>query len=100
MQIVIEIDNEIYNDIKKYKTIFDEYRDDVAEQILNGTSLPKNHGDLIDRDALLIKHFNDCGQECYCCEYFSYGTGNTRDDKCGIILDAPTIIEEVKADEQ
>lgn len=45
MQIVIDIDDDVYNDIKSGKNI--------TNIILNGTILPKNHGDLIDRDVLL-----------------------------------------------
>ena len=41
MKIVIDIPMEIYCDIQAYKTIFDEYRDEVASGILNGTPLPK-----------------------------------------------------------
>ena len=48
MQIVIDIPEEIYNEIKSmpYHTIIESY-------ILNGIPLPKGHGDLIDRKDLI-----------------------------------------------
>lgn len=54
MQIVIDIDEETYNDIKKGK-IYSSFRDVPLESvnaIANGTLLPKGHGELIDRGAL------------------------------------------------
>jgi hypothetical protein len=50
MQIVIDIDEETYTDIKKGK-VYSSYRDVPQESVLaiaNGTPLPKGHGDLID----------------------------------------------------
>lgn len=54
MQIVINIDEETYNDIKKGK-IYSSFRDVPLESvnaIANGTLLPKGHGKLGDLDAL------------------------------------------------
>ena len=54
MQIVINIDDETYNDIKKGK-IYSSYRDVPLESvtaIANGTPLPKGHGRLIDTDEI------------------------------------------------
>lgn len=50
MQLVIEIDEDTYKDIKKGK-IYTSVRDVPQESVLaiaNGTPLPKGHGDLID----------------------------------------------------
>lgn len=52
MQIVIDIHEEEYNDVKYFGTIVDEDRDYIAECILNGTVLPEQHGRLIDADKL------------------------------------------------
>lgn len=55
MQIVINIDEETYNDIKQGK-IYRSYRDVPQESVVaiaNGIVLPKGHGDLIDRKELL-----------------------------------------------
>ena len=54
MQIVIEIDEETYKDIKRGK-IYTSYRDVPQESVLaiaNGTPLTKGHGRLIDADKL------------------------------------------------
>ena len=59
MQILIEIDEEIYNDIKQGK-IYKSYHDVPQESVVaiaNGTPLPKGHGDLIDRDDLLADSY-------------------------------------------
>ena len=73
MQIVIEINEDAYNLLEQ------KYRNGKADVldciILNGNILPKNHGRLIDADAL--KH-----------EGYSLRA----------VRNAPTIIEEVKAD--
>ena len=52
MQIVIDIPEEEYKDIKYFGTIVDESRDYIASSILNGIPLPKGHGRLIDVDEL------------------------------------------------
>lgn len=53
MQIVIDIDSEVYNFIKNKGHI--PYEINIANEIANGTPLPKGHGDLIDRDKLSPK---------------------------------------------
>lgn len=50
MQIVIDIPTEQYNNI-----VYEDV-DRLRECIKNGTVLPKNHGRLIDADALDIEH--------------------------------------------
>jgi hypothetical protein len=55
MQLVINIDEDTYKDIKKGK-VYSSIRDVPQESVLaiaNGTPLPKGHGDLIDRRELL-----------------------------------------------
>lgn len=47
MEIVIKIDEELYNDMKSLP--FTILAEDI---IINGTPLPKGHGRLIDVDAL------------------------------------------------
>lgn len=81
MQILIDIDEKVYEDIKKYMTIFNEDIYDVAEQILNGIILPKGHGRLIDADALK----EDTNYSNYDGYYHAYSTES--------IYNAPTIIE-------
>ena len=72
MQIVIDIDEKIYQEAKKsgYSHLYDE---EVANAVANGTPLPKGHGRLIDEKdlSLMTVHMID-----------------------GIfVCDAPTIIE-------
>lgn len=53
MKLIIDIDDETYNDIKKGK-IYSSFRDvplESTNSIANGTPLLKGHGRLIDADA-------------------------------------------------
>lgn len=85
MKIVIEISEEVYKDIQKYRTIFDEDRDDIAEQILNGTLLPKGHGRLIDESKITK------------CEQIGLVIKDDKVARC-LMINAPTIIEADKED--
>ena len=74
MQIVIDIDDETYNDIKKGK-IYSSFRDVPLESvnaIANGTPLPENHGRIVDLDTVTVEEDTDKGV---------------------LWLDAPTILE-------
>ena len=53
MQILIDISDIDYDDIKEYRTILDECRDDIAKAIVNGKPLPKGHGRIGDLDKLI-----------------------------------------------
>ena len=88
MQIIIEIDEETYKDIKRGK-IYSSYRDVPQESVVaiaNGTPLPKGHGRLIEDTPELE------------CELFTY-TRYTGIDEAPyesavkVIDEAPTIIE-------
>ena len=53
MQIVIDIDKDKYDDIKRIASVQTNHRTPTVEQIIsNGTPLPKGHGRLIDADAV------------------------------------------------
>ena len=53
MQIVIEIDEERFDDIQRIASVQTERRTETVEQIIaKGVVLPKGHGDLIDRNEL------------------------------------------------
>ena len=58
MQIVIDIDETIYNSIKIGMRNRDEV-ENIMEQIEKGTPLPKGHGRLIDRDEFTKKIMHD-----------------------------------------
>ena len=86
MQIVIDIDEKIYNEymnlatgrIPTYKAC------DIAWILKNGTVLPKGHGDLIERDKLeYLKAIHDA----------KYGYISWIDAIEKIKHSAPTIIE-------
>ena len=89
MQIVIDISDIDYNDIKEYGTIFDECRDDIAKAIINGKQLPKGHGQLkdvskIDEDR--IDHDNPI-------IYLTINGEYTEAVSLRYLEDLPTIIE-------
>lgn len=61
MQIVIDIDEDTYKDIKRGK-IYTSVRDvpqEAVAAIKNGTPLPKGHGRLIDADELKKHKYHD-----------------------------------------
>ena len=93
MQIVIDIDDETYNDIKKGK-IYSSFRDVPLESvnaIANGTPLPKGHGDLIDRDKIeYLKAIHD----------LKWGKITGKECATKIRYSAPTIIEADKEREE
>ncbi len=60
MKLIIEISDKMLDTFKKHGIMafdnLDEYdRDMIADAISNGTPLPKGHGDLIDRNALITE---------------------------------------------
>lgn len=93
MQIVIEIDDDVYERIKKRES---EPNDAFYcyDSVLYGITLPKNHGRLIDANKLHMDYCNDNCGERKCVDAM---------DRCVFIdavINAPTIIEEVKADDE
>lgn len=52
MQIVINIDDEMYNDLKDGYTC-PEYADDIIKLIPNAVVIPKGHGRLTDLDEII-----------------------------------------------
>ena len=96
MQIVIEID-EKYRD-KIQKEINHKCLADIQiMKYANGLKiLPKNHGDLIDAMKLKSAIFGLTITD----GEFGRGFGRGLDATVECINDAPTIIEEVKADER
>ena len=59
MQIVIDIPNSTFTDLKKKKN-----RTEVDVAVLNGTPLPKGHGRLCDLDAALKCVDDDSVEDC------------------------------------
>ena len=88
MQIIIDIDEDIYLDMKECNFNFagelvKRYRSTIASAIISGTPLPNGHGDLKDVNDLLNYAVDVSDSVSY--EWKAVYV----DD----ILDAPTIIE-------
>lgn len=81
MQIVIDISDDDYNNIKNYTGFLAYYE----YLIKNGTPLPKGHGDLIDRSELMPDS--------------DYDDGTFYAVSIGAINGAPTIIEADRSEE-
>lgn len=52
MQLIIEIQDKLFEYITKGKDLSEEQNDEMALSIANGTPLPKGHGRLIDASQL------------------------------------------------
>lgn len=64
MNILINIDDYDREWIANGYHIPDEINRKIAEAIIEGTPLPKNHGDLIDRNELLDKSYETVSKYC------------------------------------
>ncbi len=95
IELLIKIPEEKYNQIINYYQGSNVRPKDYEIAIINGTPLPKGHGDLIDRSKLV-----------YDCSFSEYGCSNICDcDSCyyhiikeTAINKAPTIIEADKGE--
>ena len=79
MQIVIDIPDEEYEDVKKAGGCYYDF----GKAILYGTPLPKCHGDLVDKGDIL--HDIDCDEEMR--------LGKNVEWVREVIRNAPTIIK-------
>ena len=93
MQIVIDIPDGCYEELNSGRfPMQDAYR--LVAWIKNGIPLPKNHGRLIDADELDTSVLQAGFSYALTRRTLRYTAGEVRQK----IADAPTIIEEVKAD--
>ena len=53
MQIVIDIDDKLYNRIKYLEPKANTMLDELMRSVQNGTPLPKGHGDLISKEQAI-----------------------------------------------
>lgn len=85
MQIVIEIPNEVYFHAIDVENRFLTPSEEIVlrDSIVNGTPLPKGHGDLKDADRLLDSFFYEY------CRYGDFGYRQAED----LIKSSLTIIE-------
>ena len=101
MKLIIDIDEEVYNNMKsrfkdrneteKYLSVFEK----VGFAVKNGTPLPKGHGDLVDRDAINSR-FYDIWEELE--SYSNKPSYKELLDRWGICMDIAQPI--IKADEE
>lgn len=90
MKLVVTIDDDIYDDYLKQGATLPKCGtaiNSLYEALWNGVPLPKNHGDLIDRDTIEVLRIGNIKRE--------YDKGFDAGVTCMVnrILDAPTIIE-------
>ena len=57
MQLVINIDDKLYNRIKYLEPRADSMLDELMRSVQNGTPLPKGHGKLVDKEKLGLTDF-------------------------------------------
>ena len=96
MKVVIDIPENDYNYIKQLPNIGvgDCLVDNVYNAITNGTVLPKEHGDLIDRSKLVFYRCKENVMDCppnydFTCQNCEYGwTCRLNIDEAPIIVPA------------
>lgn len=90
MELVIEINDDYYNLIKRDADNGD-YLNVLERAVINGTPLPKGHGRLIDAER-----FEKDNKELWGCDFIHPKYEDTLED---LITDAPTIIEADRSEE-
>lgn len=91
MQIVIDIPEENYNNLKRKDKFDDMFLNYYEKLIVHSTPLPKGHGDLVDVDVLKE------AEQTYSCDYEPDGFSHVVEIKD--INDAPVIIKADKESE-
>lgn len=93
MQIVIDIPDKTYNELRYMRQWCSRFLSDYEKLILSGTPLPKGHGRLGDLDALYSDILNGIKAGNYEEGYEKYGHINNMDDVLETIKYADAIIE-------
>lgn len=96
MKLVIDISDETYEDVKKYENMVDIEVDEVAEAIVNGTPLPKGHGDLKDADIYKAEVYKYIAENKNSDDLYLAGCGDGAYHALHIYDCIPTIIESDK----
>ena len=102
MQIVIDIDEDTYKEIKRGK-IYTSVRDVPQESVVaiaNGTPLPEHHGRLGDLDKLYTEMNNGIKAGLHEDGYENYGHINDMDDCLECVKYADVSIETDKAESE
>ena len=90
MQIVIDIPKRTYEQLKFLREQgFDGFETIIDKAVANGTPLPKEHGRLIDADAL-IKQLEAMANNRW---NIQVGASKGLEEAIDIVDDAPTIID-------
>lgn len=92
MKVVIDVDEEIYNDIKEGFAC-SEYGDELIKSVKKGTPLPKGHGRIGDLDALETEMSNGIKAGLMIEGYENYPNINNVDDCLECVKYADAIIE-------
>lgn len=100
MQIVIEISEDDYKEVKEDTYSGTLFENRVFSAIVNGTPLPKGHGRLIDGSKLKVEL--ECGIRAGNYEegYEKYAHINSMDDCVDAVEYADTIIEADKGEQE
>ena len=78
MQIVIDINDKVYGLLKYFeegmglydkKDDSDDVKTALVRAVINGTPLPKGHGDLVDKKEIIERYKSDCGRRIYTDEF-------------------------------
>lgn len=93
MQIVIDIPEEIYEEIKTTKSIYRTGAKVLCNAIVNGTPIPKGHGRIGDLDALENEMINGIKAGNLEEGYEEYANINNMNDCVQCVKYADTIIE-------
>lgn len=89
MKIVVDIPDEVYDRLKTLNS--HGMATGATMYILNGTPLPKGHGDLIDRDELANDDRICEGISCSDCPFENFRLHTCR--MCNFVKSYPVIIE-------
>lgn len=92
MQIVIDIDEEVFNSVKMGMRYTDDVKNIMA-QIENSTPLPKGHGRLIDANVLIKDMKNGINAGLLIDGYEEYTNINSVDDCVFCVECADTVLE-------
>lgn len=95
MQIVIDMDEELYKRIKKNCYIYEEEAEKVALSIIGGAKLPEGHGRLKDVDFFIQKVNADRSHSIYVYSWTANDVLKALDKSY-----APTIIEADRSEEE
>lgn len=103
MNIVIDIPEDVIKDAKSSPNYYPAYHfEKIWKAIVNGTSLPKGHGDLIDKSkiykAIPAEEDNCTGMGMTYDEMYAYNDGI--DAMYNLLQDAKPIIEADKAESE